>query len=71
MKILNKIRYWLIRQLLNEDEKYLLAMAVETRYNDLWKYAIEDRTADKSNVAEDIGKLVYIKSKIFSTNLYY
>ena len=46
-------------------------MAVETRYNDLWKYAIEDRTADKSNVAEDIGKLVYIKSKIFSTNLYY
>ena len=62
-------RFWLLKKLFTEDEKYLIIRAIEDRIIILERIAINDRWADKDDLQIDCEDLLNLK-KIFSTNYY-
>jgi len=55
-----KHRYWLLNKLFNDDEKYLLKIAIDTRVKTLEIHTVNDRCADKYFNTSDI----YIYNKL-------
>jgi len=64
---LNKLRFWILKKLFTEQEKYLLINAIETR-QDVLHSLIGERWADKTTIKEDHHDL-YLLKDIFRTNL--
>jgi hypothetical protein len=64
---LNKLRFWILKKLFTEQEKYLLINAIETR-QDVLHSLIGERWADKTTIKEDHHDL-YLLKDIFRTYL--
>jgi len=64
---LNKLRFWILKKLFTEQEKYILINAIETR-QDVLHSLIGERWADKTTIKEDHHDL-YLLKDIFRTNL--
>ena len=64
-----KIRYWLIGKIFNDDEKYLMILAVEDRINNLERISVNERWANKENIHIDIIDYMRMRD-IFSTRDY-
>jgi hypothetical protein len=65
----NKIRFWLLKKLFSQDEKYLMIKAIEDRVNNLERISVSERWANKEDIkvdCQDYKKL----SQIFSTRDY-
>lgn len=65
-KCLNKFRFWLLKKLFTEDEKYLMIRSIEDRINNLERIAVNERWADKDNIRIDCADYSKLKT-IFST----
>ncbi len=59
-------RFWLLKKLFTEDEKYLLMRAIEDRCDNLERIAVNEKWADKDNIREDVSDYQKLKT-IFST----
>ena len=74
MKILiNKINVWkqqieekLIVSLFTKDEKYLIAIAIDDRVEQLEKISIQERWADSSEISKDVYEYSKVRP-LFST----
>ncbi|CAB4178142.1 hypothetical protein UFOVP1015_42 [uncultured Caudovirales phage] len=64
---LKKFRFWLLKKLFTNDEKYLITQAIETR-QDVLRSLIGEKWADNSDMKNDLYELCYINT-IFKTNL--
>jgi len=65
---MKKIRYALVNFILNDNEKYLLSSALDSRVDALRKYSVEEKTADHYNTKEDIAVLLGMYYKIQFNN---
>lgn len=68
-RLKTKIRYWLIGKIFNDDEKYLMILAVEDRINNLERISVNERWANKENIHIDIIDYMRMRD-IFSTRDY-
>lgn len=68
-RIIFKIRFWILKRLFLESEKYLIIMAINDRMNTLERIALNERWADKENIRQDLNYLNLVK-QIFSSKLY-
>lgn len=59
-------RYWLLKKLFTQDEKYLMIRAIEDRVDNLERIAVNEKWADKDNIRIDCDDYSKIKT-IFST----
>ena len=62
-------RYWLLKQLFNDDEKYLIIRALEDRYDKLSFLSINEKWINKKDVKDDCSEYTKLK-KIFSTEFW-
>lgn len=69
-EFLNKSRYWLLKKIVLDSEKYLLNQAIEDRifYLKKFKYTY-GRAFDYDNIDKDTSELKQLKS-LFSTEEY-
>ena len=67
--ILKKSRYWLLKQLLNEDEKYLILRSLQDRYDKLASLSIKEKWVNKEDLENDCKNYLQLQ-KIFSTELW-
>jgi len=67
--ILKKSRYWLLKQLFNDDEKYLIIRALEDRYDKLSLLSINEKWVNKKDMRNDCKEYIQLK-KIFSTEFW-
>lgn len=63
---LNILRFWLLKKLFTQDEKYLIIRAIEDRIDNLERIEINERCSDKDNIMEDCTDYRKLKT-IFST----
>lgn len=61
-----KCRFWIVQNILKEDEKYLMIQAIEDRVNNLERISVNERWADKDNIRIDCADYLKLKT-IFST----
>lgn len=62
-------RFWVLKKMFSEDEKYLIVLAIEDRIYNLERIAVTERWADEYNIKTDLE--YYLKIiKIFSTKDY-
>jgi len=57
-----KIRLWLVKKLLLQNEKYLLNDAVELKISILERILVNEKSIDQDNVRKDISDYKTIKS---------
>ena len=67
-KVIFKFRLWGLKKLLNDDEKYLLAMAVDDRIDILERIAVNEKWANKEGINADCNYLSVLR-KVFSSKL--
>lgn len=67
--ILKKSRYWLLKQLFNDDEKYLILRSVQERYDTVRTVAIREKGVNKEDLENDCKNYLQLQ-KIFSTELW-
>ena len=61
-----KFRDWVVSYLFNEDEKYLIAIAIDDRREQLEKIAVRERWADSYEISKDMMDYEKIRP-LFST----
>lgn len=66
---MNKIRNWLLRNLLTQDEKYLLTRAIDDRVDNMRRISVNERWADKDEIEEDCSDYIFLRA-ICSTKDY-
>ena len=59
-------RFWLLKRLFTQDEKYLMIRAIEDRIDNLERIAVNEKWADKENIRVDCENYSKLKT-IFST----
>lgn len=67
--ILKKSRYWLLKQLFNDDEKYLILRSLQERYDTVSTVAIKEKWVNKEDLENDCKNYLQLQ-KIFSTELW-
>ena len=65
----DKVRFWLIKILLTQDEKYMLVRAMENRVDELQKNKVISKDCDSDNSDKDIYDYSRLKL-IFGTRDY-
>ena len=65
-KFIVMCRFWLLKNLFTQDEKYLMIRAIEDRVDTLERIAVNERWADKDNIRIDCADYSRLKT-IFST----
>lgn len=68
-KIVETLRFWLIKKLFTQDEKYLVIRAIDDRIANLERTSVNERWADKDNIMVDCDDYLKIR-KIFSTEYF-
>lgn len=61
-----KLRFWLLKKLFTEDEKYLITIALNDKIDKLQTNTITDRCINYENAKSDCKKYKKLKD-IFST----
>jgi len=64
--LIRNIRFWVIKKLFTDDEKYLMIRAIDDRINILERISVNERWADKSNIWDDCSDYEKLR-EIFST----
>jgi hypothetical protein len=59
-------RFWLLKKLFTQDEKYLMVRAIEDRVNNIERISVNEKWADKDNIQADCDDYKKLKT-IFST----
>ena len=65
-KYIFMLRFWLLKKLFTQDEKYLMLRAIEERIDNLERIAVNEKWADKDNIQIDCAHYFKLKT-IFST----
>lgn len=66
---LHKLRYWLLKKLFTEDEKFLMIMAIECRQVEKRQLGVNEKFPQHDNSKKDIKDYDKIRV-IFITDLY-
>jgi hypothetical protein len=69
LKFIVMFRFWLLKKMFTQDEKYLIIRAIEDRVDNLERVAINEKWADKDNIRVDCAEYSRLKTIFFNNGL--